>query len=657
MTRHHKSNNNNNNKMSRITTAAAYIFILHLTTWMPHISTLPQGAPETVCDTMLPFHAGGIAPATTKPPFRIETSTTTIGQGQTLRVDIIGVPSGLTFGGFMIQARSTSGNQVIGQFNLPEDGLSKLMNCDNSVGNSVTHTNTSPKPEISLEWQSPVDFEGEIVFNSTVAQSYDTFWVGIPSAPVRVVKRDIAPAGPTTPRPSYSPTTRPPYVPEYVPPAPAATPDDPFYDGCGSSKNCFGNKDGCVDSKSCDFVAAIKVRGNIYEFELKSQAKDAAYVALGLSEDDKMGDDLVIECVPQNGKVSMYSSLTSAPPKGYGVSRQGVPQNTARLVESSLINGVIYCKVERDPLTQVGNKVFDLINNKYYLLLAAGTGLKENGVGYHDIGRIPSDKAINLAELADLGGASKLLLRLHGCFMIAAWIGTTSLGIIFARYFKQTWVGSQMCGKDQWFAWHRICMVTTWSLTMAAFVIIFVEIGGWSGERNPHAILGLVTTILCFIQPIGALFRPAPNSKNRPFFNWAHWLGGNLAHLLAIVTIFFSVKLTKAELPEWMDWILVAYVAFHVVVHLIFSISGCSSDKKQAKRVNDFQMGNMGHHHHGMRNNMKNERKMDAPFAGFRKGLLAVYTVVLILFVVALIVIVALAPIQDTFEQLQRKLN
>lgn len=52
----------------------------------------------------------------------------------------------------------------IGQFNLPEDGLSKLMNCENSVGNSVTHTSTAPKPEISLEWQSPVNFLGEIVF-------------------------------------------------------------------------------------------------------------------------------------------------------------------------------------------------------------------------------------------------------------------------------------------------------------------------------------------------------------------------------------------------------------------------------------------------------------------------------------------------------------
>jgi hypothetical protein len=43
--------------------------------------------------------------------------------------------------------------------------------------------------------------------------------------------------------------------------------------------------------------------------------------------------------------------------------------------------------------------------------------------------------------------------------------------------------------------------------------------------------------------------------------------------LLSVVTIFFAIKLKKAELPEWMDWILVGYVAFHVAVHLILSVS------------------------------------------------------------------------------------
>lgn len=92
--------------------------------------------------------------------------------------------------------------------------------------------------------------------------------------------------------------------------------------------------------------------------------------------------------------------------------------------------------------------VFWIIKNQLNSILFH---YKENGAGYHNLGRIPSADKINLALVQDLKAASTLLLRLHGAFMITAWIGTTSLGILLARYFKQTWVGSQMCGKDQWF--------------------------------------------------------------------------------------------------------------------------------------------------------------------------------------------------------------
>lgn len=92
-------------------------------------------------------------------------------------------------------------------------------------------------------------------------------------------------------------------------------------------------------------------------------------------------------------------------------------------------------------------------------------------------------------------------------------------------------------------------MVLTWLLTIAAFVLIFIEIGGWSAEQNPHAILGTITTIICFLQPIGALFRPGPTSSKRPIFNWLHWLGGNVAHICASKSFthffFFFIFSTK----------------------------------------------------------------------------------------------------------------
>lgn len=269
------------------------------------------------------------------------------------------------------------------------------------------------------------------------------------------------------------------------------------------------------------------------------------------------------------------------------------PQNIITLLEGSVVDGSIYCRLERDAVSSVMGQRFDLVNDKFHLLVASGSSLKAAGVGYHDIGRIASGAPRSLAEVGDFGGKSVLLLRLHASFMLAAWIGTASAGILLARYFKQTWVGSSLCGKDQWFAWHRTFMVLTWSLTIVGFVLIFVELGGWSAEQNPHAILGTVTTVLCFIQPFGALFRPAPTHRNRPIFNWLHWLVGNLAHILAseyiagneyyiffynipfvlVVTIFFAVKLTKAELPEWFDWILVGFVGFHVLMHIVLSVS------------------------------------------------------------------------------------
>lgn len=199
-------------------------------------------------------------------------------------------------------------------------------------------------------------------------------------------------------------------------------------------------------------------------------------------------------------------------------------------------------------------------------------------------------------------------------------------------------------------------MIITWALTIAAFVIIWVEIRGWSQVRrwimhvttttcfvrakitvslllilfqvnNPHAILGTITTLICFFQPIGAFFRPHPGSKRRPLFNWTHWLGGNTAHIMAFVTIFFSVKLGKAELPEWMEWILVAFVIFHVISHLLLTVRlpdrrliywfvkfhfhssqihtpyhfcqkktlACVSDRKGTQRISAFPMTDINH--------------------------------------------------------------
>lgn len=61
---------------------------------------------------------------------------------------------------------------------------------------------------------------------------------------------------------------------------------DPFYDDCGRTKTCFGSPDGCTSTQDCVAVTAVRVEGTRYIFEMKT--KNAAYVAVGISDDQKM---------------------------------------------------------------------------------------------------------------------------------------------------------------------------------------------------------------------------------------------------------------------------------------------------------------------------------------------------------------------------------
>ncbi|XP_026481553.1 putative ferric-chelate reductase 1 homolog [Ctenocephalides felis] len=609
---------------------------------------LPQGAPESVCDSMMPFHGGGISAQNSQAPFQIFLDSTRTENGQPLRL-VLGSSQGVPFKGFMIHARRVMPPyDVVGTFTPAGDDTYKLIDCA-TPGSTATHTSTVKKQDLQLEWTAPDNFLGRVIFRATVAQEYAQFWVGLESEVV-----DVVPRGQGGQHGGISTTRRPlPTTPRFSRPSESssALKNDPFYNGCGSQKTCFGQPEGCVTTKDCKLVMACTVRGEKYQFELKATG-NPGYAAVALSDDSKMGDDSVMECVHQNGAVKAFMSWTMPRPN-LGVTREGVDQSYITLSNGTFIDGTLYCKFNREARSVVRDRTFDLRKNPYHVLIAAGDDAEIDRVHYHTLGKLASANKQHLSDVSGFAAASKLLLRLHGAFMLTAWVGTASVGILLARYFKQTWTGRTFCGKDQWFAWHRFFMVLTWLLTLSAFVMIFIEIGAWSSEQNPHAILGTVTTILCFLQPIGAFFRPHPGTKRRPIFNWLHWLGGNSAHILAIVTIFFAVKLTKAELPEWMDWILVAFVAFHVIMHLVLSISGCISDRQQTKRVNSFPMKDMSSNGRMMGSA---DRKQDAPYSGFRRCMLALYLIVIVLLVTALVVIIVLAPIEETWEQLTKNM-
>lgn len=624
----------------------------------------PNGAPTGSCGELVPGHPSSAQDG--RSPFAVAPSRARTEEGR-VRV-MLESPQGVGFTGFMLVARPAAGGLLedgsasLGHFSgIPDKA--KALACGKAARSGATHSGKERKTSLEFEWEAPEDFEGPIVFNATFVQDFATYWVGVQSPQVHVVRRsaslpdgvNAAPGaaggpGATPARTSRRPsTTTPiPFSPDPEPQAPAA--QDPMYDGCGSVRSCFGAPADCVETRTCEAVVAVVVRGPRYEFEMK--AKKAIYVAVGLSEDNKMGADSVVECVAGGGKVQAFMSWNIAVGKG---NNRIDNQDGITLLNSSYSDGTVYCKFTRDEVTTVEGVEFNLASRNYYLLLAAGSGLKENSVGYHDRIYTASAEQRNLADVSGFSAASKLYLRLHGAFMLSAWIGAASIGIVLARYYKQTWVGSRLCGKDQWFVWHRFFMVLVWLLTLAGFVLIFLELGAWTSDtRNPHAILGVVTTVLCFFQPIGAAMRPAPSSPKRPLFNWLHWLAGNAAHILAIVTIFFAVPQGKAELPDWMDWVLVAFVAFYVFMHLILSIAGCMSEKENRKRVNSFPMKDLNSSRMPVSNM---DRNMDSPHSSLRRCLLGIHIVVILLVTAALVIIAVFAPIEDKWKQVMESLN
>jgi len=171
-----------------------------------------------------------------------------------------------------------------------------------------------------------------------------------------------------------------------------------------------------------------------------------------------------------------------------------------------------------------------MLTDRHHLLLANGPNVNTDAVGMHNLAE-PSGDALLLTEISVVRARSQLLLVLHGSFMVVAWIGLASIGIFTARFYKKTWVNTKIAGKDWWFITHQVSMILTLLLSIAAYTIIFIDVGSW--RTSTHSILGTISFALALIQPIMAAFRPAPTSDNRPIFNFLHMTVGNATYFLA----------------------------------------------------------------------------------------------------------------------------
>lgn len=434
-------------------------------------------------------------------------------------------------------------------------------------------------------------------------------------------------------------------------------PEDSIFAGCNSTKACFGLPAGCVESQKCLLIVAYKPDRLDYHFEMKGLSN--GYIAMGLSRDERMGDDLTTSCIIQsNGGVDIVTGFNIGYngnkniQRGSGKkgSKEAMSDGIVERIDYSRKEGWISCSWKRTRQSTIEGQNWDLESDKYHVMLAQGS-VQDGRLNKHR-SKIVSGNPAGLGEVGPVKAKSRLFILLHGSFMIGAWVCAASLGIMIARYYKQTWTGSRCCNLDQWFIWHRMFMMLTWGLTIAGFVLILLELDGLSKtfDTNPHALLGFITVGLCFLQPFLALIRCSPNHRHRGWFNWVHWFIGNSAQILGIVCIFYAVDLSKAQLPRpETDWLLVGFVAFHFITHLLMSCVTCVSESQSNKSGYPLAMRPMTRNGHAYPD--YEELKRDAPGSSVRIFVLIVYMLVNVIVTAALILLVVMAPTRSTLEE------
>ena len=71
------------------------------------------------------------------------------------------------------------------------------------------------------------------------------------------------------------------------------------YSGCGTTKGCVGETEGCVNAKNCTLLTTYQGSSKSdYILEIYGiLTQENNYIASALSVDDKMGEDSVMACI------------------------------------------------------------------------------------------------------------------------------------------------------------------------------------------------------------------------------------------------------------------------------------------------------------------------------------------------------------------------
>ncbi|XP_072535059.1 putative ferric-chelate reductase 1 [Salminus brasiliensis] len=332
--------------------------------------------------------------------------------------------------------------------------------------------------------------------------------------------------------------------------------------GCGTEKVCFSQPPNCdpAADPSCYFMASMPLSSALgISVELQGQA--AGYISFGFSDDQIMGNDDIYFCgTDSNGTVQVQRAHST------GRTRPTIiPLGNVSDIRASIMDRVISCSfISQNPISTATTSGQ---NGSYFLLFAYGS-TTDGLIQFHGSNRFVSDSRVDVLNPQIVQHAQHPpISKAHGSLMLIAWMTTSSLGMITARYLKAVTKGKGCCGKDFWFLTHASLMSFTVVATAIAFILEFAHIRGW--RRGAHPILGCLVMILSLIQPIAAAFRCAPQHKWRFIFNWLHSVMALVIKVLAVAAIFTGLSFFDQSPEQWLLKVMGGFVGWEALFFVL----------------------------------------------------------------------------------------
>ena len=150
----------------------------------------------------------------------------------------------------------------------------------------------------------------------------------------------------------------------------------------------------------------------------QSSSMANSYYSMALSDDNRMGNDFVVDClVNSNGRVMVDLS--------HNIGKSNEPLSKRERMDilqeqtGQFIDGIVHCKWRLKRQFRIGNKDYDISKRSYHIFLATGSydnDGEQNHKEYHDL-KLRTSEPVNLSSI--IAGSLQVkdltvLIRVHG---------------------------------------------------------------------------------------------------------------------------------------------------------------------------------------------------------------------------------------------------